>query len=408
MSLADRLKTVLLSISSKHGEAIWNKLTDLISTNFPYCPDEYQPINSIEFMEAFINLPHWNEIFESILEEIMEKDKYLLISILMTCKMSQEIQSLKMSREKEENANKNNNNNNKKNDKKKTKKRKKRDNNNNNNNNNNKKKKKKKRDNNNNKKNNKKRKFEPSNEENQPLHPSKKIKLSQNLALVLISQNMHEMNVNDFCNHLLDADFQYLQHKHWTMNQDKLCELFCTHSNQIYDTMDILQTGMITEFENNEKNRVLVITHKTKPVLERLNELIKEQKRGYDDQHEGSDNNIYHYMNTNQVYITLSDNDVKCKYNLLFDELEIHDVFWNKMKRHSPLFIASNHSFSIETNLNEFYDNTKNKIQLAQKYQNTKCCCHPIVTSLDLESHSTLNIQCIDVIDKTVINAASR
>ena len=165
---------------------------------------------------------------------------------------------------------------------------------------------------------------------------------------------------------------------------------------------------MITEFENNEKNRVLVITHKTKPVLERLNQLIKEQKRGYDDQHEGSDNNIYHYMNTNQVYITLSDTDVKCKYNLLFDELEIHDVFWNKMKRHSPLFIASNHSFSIETNLNEFYDNTKNKIQLAQKYQNTKCCCHPIVTSLDLESHSTLNIQCIDVIDKTVINAASR
>ena len=140
-SLSKRLKKVLVNVSPEYGQQFWNKLTDFITTNCPNSSANYDVINSVEFMEALINLPHWHEICETILESITHRNQYFLIQILISCKMNQEIAEFK-----QENANENNNNNNNNNQKKKKKGKKDKNNNDNNNNTNKKKKKKKKKE----------------------------------------------------------------------------------------------------------------------------------------------------------------------------------------------------------------------------------------------------------------------
>ena len=206
---------------------------------------------------------------------------------------------------------------------------------------------------------------------------------------------MDDTNVNILISDLLDENFQMLQHKYWKMKTDELDNLFFGCTETMIDTISMAQTFLADEFANNDKNRVLVITHKTNCVLNELLYIIQTKK-------------IKKFINTSHIYFTLSEIDLQFKFRLLYEKYEIHDIFWSKLKENSPLFIASNHSFSIETNLNQFYDDTRNQLELETKYYKTQCCCQPIVQHLEEFSRTLNNVKCVNIIDKAKINNDSK
>eukprot|EP01083_Nonionella_stella_P306973 1077202_1 len=60
-----------------------------------------------------------------------------------------------------------------------------------------------------------------------------------------------------------------------------------------------------------------------------------------------------------------------------------HSFFWKRMHSNHGTFIGSNHSTENESNLNAFYDETQQVLEIERTAAQIKCCCIPIELYLD-------------------------
>eukprot|EP01083_Nonionella_stella_P306974 1077206_1 len=196
-------------------------------------------------------------------------------------------------------------------------------------------------------------------------------------ALILFPSSFALESIDHLCSHLTQSEFNIIRQKTMEMATDQFEQLFIECSDSSICTVDMISNGMYDAFCSDASLSIILVSSKAKDIYKTLKVFSKS----------------YGMENTQQsrlLYFTLNNDDYLYKSKLLFTDnddehvyMYKHSLFWKRMHSNHGTFIGSNHSTENESNLNAFYDETQQVLEIERTAAQIKCCCIPIELYLD-------------------------
>merc|ERR1740123_2447956 len=124
---------------------------------------------------------------------------------------------------------------------------------------------------------------------------------------------------------------------------------------------------MIEEFANHSAFSVLILSHDTAPIYDKLSAFASGPRD----------------ISRNAIYFTLNCNDYRFKYETLFGRNSNNKRFWSQFKTKYSSFIGMDLSAESEQQLNDFYNATTCQLMTERQCKHIKSCCIPMCTYLN-------------------------